>query len=40
MPPSDGIPLRIVLTGLEYVLGYLVIVARASTMYGRTLGNP
>jgi hypothetical protein len=33
MPPSDGIPLRIVPGGLGYVLGYLEVVARTSAMY-------
>jgi hypothetical protein len=33
MPPSGGIPLQIVPTGLGNVLGYLESVARASAMY-------
>jgi hypothetical protein len=33
MPPSGGIPLQIVPTGLRNVLGYLGSVARASAMY-------
>jgi hypothetical protein len=33
MPPSGGIPLRVVPAGLENVLGYLGGVARASVMY-------
>jgi hypothetical protein len=33
MPPSGGIPLRVVPAGLGNVLGYLGSVARASTMY-------
>jgi hypothetical protein len=40
VPPSGGIPLQIVPLGLEYVLGYHRIVARASAMYGRTHGHP
>jgi hypothetical protein len=33
VPPSGGIPLQIIPAGLGNVLGYLVSVARASTMY-------
>jgi hypothetical protein len=33
VPPSDGIPLQIILAGLGNVLGYLRSVARASAMY-------
>jgi hypothetical protein len=33
MPPSGGIPLQIILAGLENVLGYLGSVARALVMY-------
>jgi hypothetical protein len=33
MPPSSGIPLRVVPAGLGNVLGYLGSVAQASTMY-------
>jgi hypothetical protein len=33
MPPSGGIPLRVVPAGLGNVLGYLGSVARASAMY-------
>jgi hypothetical protein len=36
----SGIPLQSVHVGLEYVVGYLGIVARASAMYGRTHGYP
>jgi hypothetical protein len=33
MPPSGGIPLRVIPAGLENVLGYLGSIARASAMY-------
>jgi hypothetical protein len=33
MPPSGGIPLRVVPAGLGNVLGYLGSIARATTMY-------
>jgi hypothetical protein len=33
MPPSGGIPLRVVPAGLGNVLGYLRSIDRASTMY-------
>jgi hypothetical protein len=33
MPPSGGIPLQIVPSGLGNVLGYLGSIARASAMY-------
>jgi hypothetical protein len=40
MPPFDGIPSRIAPESLEYVLGYLGIVARALAMYERTHSHP
>jgi hypothetical protein len=40
MPPSDVILSRMAPGGLEYVLGYLGIVARALAMYGRTHNHP
>jgi hypothetical protein len=40
MPPSDGILLRIIPGGLEYVLGYLEVVARTLAMYVCTHGHP
>jgi hypothetical protein len=33
MPPSGGIPLRVIPAGLGNVLGYLGSIARASAMY-------
>jgi hypothetical protein len=39
VPPSGGIPLQIVPTGLGNVLGYLGSVARASAMYRTYLGS-
>jgi hypothetical protein len=39
MPPSGGIPLRVIPTGLGNVLGYLGSVARASAMYRTYLGS-
>jgi hypothetical protein len=39
MPPSGGIPLRVVPTGLGNVLGYLGSVAQASAMYRTYLGS-
>jgi hypothetical protein len=39
MPPSSGIPLRVVPAGLGNVLGYIGSVARASAMYRTYLGS-
>jgi hypothetical protein len=39
MPPSGGIPLRVVPASLGNVLGYLESVARASAMYRTYLGS-